>query len=308
MAVVGRKFDRHEYLLSDEQGAKALLVRGSKPGAGDWWLFSPFQPQTPLSPQEAAAVRWGQTVDTNGMAAKVSALFQSTILIVLLLCCSIPMAPGQKKSQESAGSVILQNVSRGSERVQDFVATIEANVDMERLRVPKMKATLYFKKPDKVHFDAPGFAMLPREGVVLNPATLKARYNATVAGEESADGKKLVKLQLTGKDQNVRPRQLYVWIDQSVWTIAKMESVPYQGRILRLEFTYATQPGGYVLPQTLKASFESTTRDTTQHPLDIDMPAASQLDELRLRVPRSGSITVKYPQIQDQRRAFGRHL
>ena len=155
----------------------------------------------------------------------------------------------------------------------DFVATIEANVDMERLRVPKMKATLYFKKPDKVHFDAPGFAMLPREGVVLNPATLKARYNATVAGEESADGKKLVKLQLTGKDQNVRPRQLYVWIDQSVWTIAKMESVPYQGRILRLEFTYATQPGGYVLPQTLKASFESTTRDTTQHPLDIDMPA-----------------------------------
>src|SRR5271157_2218142 len=109
----------------------------------------------------------------------------NAVLIVLLFCCSIPMASGQKKAQESPGSVILQNVSRGFERVQDFVATIEANVDMERLRVPKMKATLYFKKPDKVHFDAAGFAMLPREGVVLNSATLIARYDATVAGEES---------------------------------------------------------------------------------------------------------------------------
>jgi hypothetical protein len=79
MAMVGRKFDRHEYLLSDDDGTKALLVRGSKPGAGDWWLFKPLQPRTPLSPQQAAAVRWGQTVNVDGLAAKVSELFQSTI-------------------------------------------------------------------------------------------------------------------------------------------------------------------------------------------------------------------------------------
>ncbi len=218
----------------------------------------------------------------------------NAVLMILLFCCALPTASGQKKIQESAGSVILQNVARGHEGIQDFVAKIEAKVDMERLRVPKMNATLYFKKPDKVHFDSPGFAMLPREGVVLNAGTLRARYDAAVIGEESVEGKKLLKLQLTGKEQNIRPRQLLVWIDQTLWTIAKMESVPYQGRILRLEFTYATQSGGYVLPQTLKASFEATARDSTQRPLDLDMPAASQLDELRQRVPRSGSITVKY--------------
>ena len=168
----------------------------------------------------------------------------NTVLLVLLFCFALPTASGQKKSQESAGSAILQNIARGSEGIQDFVATIEAKVDMERLRVPRMNATLYFKKPDKVHFDSPGFAMLPREGVVLNAATLRARYDAAVIGEESVEGKKLLKLQLTGKEQNIRPRQLFVWVDQTLWTIAKMESVPYQGRILRLEFTYATQPGG----------------------------------------------------------------
>jgi hypothetical protein len=78
MALVGRKFERHEYLLSDDEGAKALLVRGSRAGAGDWWLFKPIQAETPLSPQQAAALLWGQTVNVDGLAAKVSELFQCT--------------------------------------------------------------------------------------------------------------------------------------------------------------------------------------------------------------------------------------
>jgi hypothetical protein len=79
VAMVGRKFDRHEYLLSNDDGTKALLVRGSKPGTGDWWLFKPLQPLTPMTPQQAAAVRWGQTVNIGGLVAKVTELFQSTI-------------------------------------------------------------------------------------------------------------------------------------------------------------------------------------------------------------------------------------
>jgi hypothetical protein len=48
------------------------------------------------------------------------------------------------------------------------------------------------------------------------------------------------------------------------------------------------------LPQSLKATFESTGRDTTQRPLDIDPDMAGQLGETRQRPSRSGSITVKY--------------
>ena len=42
-------------------------------------LSSRSSPLTPLSPQQAAAVRWGQTVNVDGLVAKVSELFQSTI-------------------------------------------------------------------------------------------------------------------------------------------------------------------------------------------------------------------------------------
>jgi len=68
--MVGQNFERHEYVLSDETGNKALLVCGSRPGTEDWWLFTPFQPVTPLSPQQAAAIRWGQTVNVEASLPK----------------------------------------------------------------------------------------------------------------------------------------------------------------------------------------------------------------------------------------------
>lgn len=79
IGMVGRRFDRHEYLLSDNEGNKALLVYGSRPGAKDWWLFTPLQPAVPLTPPQAAAVRFGQTVNVDGVVAKVDELLQSAI-------------------------------------------------------------------------------------------------------------------------------------------------------------------------------------------------------------------------------------
>jgi Domain of unknown function (DUF4178) len=79
VAMVGRRFDHHEYVLSGDDGAKALLIRGTRPGARDWWLFKPLQPAIPLTPQQAAAVQWGQAVNVDGVVARVSELFQTTI-------------------------------------------------------------------------------------------------------------------------------------------------------------------------------------------------------------------------------------
>lgn len=200
---------------------------------------------------------------------------------------------GQCAAQTLKAPEIMKNVERGFEKVHDFVATIEANVDMERVRIPKITATMYFKKPDKVHFTSTSFAMVPREGIVLNPSLLRERYEPKVSGEEVVDGRRLYKLALTAKEAKVRPGQLLLWIDPSVWTIARMETVPYQGRVLRFSFTYALQAGSFWLPETMKATYDVVAADSSVKRLDLDMPAAPQLEEIR-RPTRSGSITVKY--------------
>jgi outer membrane lipoprotein-sorting protein len=214
------------------------------------------------------------------------------VALFLLVCLAPPTAAAQKKTTELTAATILQNVEEATAGVQDFIATIEAEVQMERLRVPKMTATMYYRKPDKVHFTSTSFAMLPREGIVLNPALLRERYNPVVLGEEMADGKRIYKLQLTGKELKIRPNELIVWIDPAVWTIVRMETVPYQGRILRLAFTYEEQTGGYWLPATLKATFESAERDSTTKRLDLGVQAP-QLEEFQ-RPIRNGTISVKY--------------
>ena len=79
IAQVGRVFDRHEFCLSDEERNEAMLVYGLKPGEREWTLFTPLKPSSPLSPQQAAALRKGAEVNVDGYVAPVTELFQSTI-------------------------------------------------------------------------------------------------------------------------------------------------------------------------------------------------------------------------------------
>ena len=215
-----------------------------------------------------------------------------TILFMAISACIVFLsASGQKKSLDAAG--MMRNVERGSEGIRDFVATIEAEVDMERVRVPKMSATMYYKKPDKVHFSSTNFAMLPREGIALNASLLRERYEPKILGDEMLDGRSVYKLALTAREAKIRPGRLILWIDPVTWTISRMETVPYQGRVLRLLFTYEAQAGGFLLPKTMKASFEIVARDTSEKLLNLDIQAPPQFDEAP-RPSRSGSIMVKY--------------
>jgi len=79
VAEVGRIFDRHEYQLANDEENRALLVCGLKPREKAWVLFTRLQPINALSPQEAAALRVGQTINLDGYVAPISELFQSVV-------------------------------------------------------------------------------------------------------------------------------------------------------------------------------------------------------------------------------------
>jgi len=82
VALQGRQFQRQEYGLASDYGDKALLVCGPGPGASDWMLYTPLHPAEPLTPQQAGAIRLGQTINVDGVGVRVSELFQSTTRLV----------------------------------------------------------------------------------------------------------------------------------------------------------------------------------------------------------------------------------
>jgi hypothetical protein len=201
--------------------------------------------------------------------------------------------PTTVSARKLTAEKVMENVVNVFEPVNDFIVTIEADVQMERIQVPHMKAVLYFKKPDKVHFSSQAFLMVPREGIVLNPANLRNNYDAVIVQEEKNDTSKFIKLQLAAKNASVRVRQLTVWVDPSNWTIVKMETVPYGGRTLMLVFTYTLLGNKYLLPEKLVASFGSQT-ETAESKNDLLDIKAQELDERQRPAPRGGSVTVTY--------------
>jgi hypothetical protein len=79
VAEVGANWERHEYELTDDSGAKALLICGDQPDAAEWILFEPFSPMAALTAKQAAAKQLGDLVELDGYTGKVGEMFLSTI-------------------------------------------------------------------------------------------------------------------------------------------------------------------------------------------------------------------------------------
>ena len=212
--------------------------------------------------------------------------------MVVLATMGVVLIGAQAQAPPTAAQILLNVEQRGAD-VRDYIVDVQAEVDMERMRIPRMKATMYFKRPNKVHVESPSFAMLPREGLALDPAAMREQYDVSLVGVDDTAGIKIYKLQLAAKAASTRLRQMFVWVNGSHWTIMKMETIPYQGRVLTMLFTYALFEGKYWLPQSMKVEFEAPGRDTTGVRSDPAIAPSPQWDEMR-RPLRSGSISLVY--------------
>ena len=166
-------------------------------------------------------------------------------------------------AQSITAGEILQNVKKQFEPVKDYTATLTAAVDMERMQIPEMQVTIYFKQPDKFHIEATNFAMIPRDAVGLNPAQLIDKYDATIVGTEQKEGVAIYKLRMVSKPEKGRPvRESYVWVDGSRWVITHFESTPSDMRKVVVDLEYQAIDGKYVLPSKIEAKMD------TQQPAD----------------------------------------
>ena len=79
IAEVGSKWERHEYELTDDSSATALLVCGDRPGGADWICFEPFFPMEAPTAKQMGAKNLGDLVELDGYTGKVEGIFLCTI-------------------------------------------------------------------------------------------------------------------------------------------------------------------------------------------------------------------------------------
>lgn len=212
------------------------------------------------------------------------------LITITLVFLAATLAESQKLP---SGSEVLQRVEKTSDGVQDYVASLEIDINMERVQIPRSKATMFFKKPDKIHFDSPGIALLPREGMALNSSAIIARYTAETVEEDTAAGLKVIKLQLAAKEAAARLRQLFAWVNPENWTVVRIQTIPYEGRLLTMDFAYGLQDGKFWMPVSLIAHFDLTGARASGKDQQISPAPDTPLDQIQSRAPRSGTIAVK---------------
>jgi outer membrane lipoprotein-sorting protein len=158
-------------------------------------------------------------------------------------------------SQSKDPNEILNAVITNFNKVNDYQVDVNIKVDVEFIKVPETKAKIYFKQPDKVHLEADGFAMLPKNGMEFSPsAFIKKDYTAIYEQDVDLNGYKtsIVKVIPLGDQGEVILSTL--WIDQKKQVIRKVESTTKTNGTFSIDFRFDDKIK-YPLPSKIIFSF-----------------------------------------------------
>lgn len=213
-----------------------------------------------------------------------------TVALLVLTCLGSAAAPSQPSRQEPpAGDVVLRNVEKNYAGINDYTVSLEITVNVERLKVPPSKATMYFKRPDKVHFDATGFAMIPRQAVGFNFENLHEQYDVEkTVGVDTVNEKAEYRLTLLPKNDKTHLRRVLLYVDPSRWTPDSIRIPSLDGRVTAAGIANENVEGHW-LPSMIHVTFGMASGDTT-------VPNVLQEVAPGRRQPpvRGGSATIRY--------------
>ncbi len=197
-------------------------------------------------------------------------------------------------SQSKDPNEIIDAVITNFNKVNDYKVDVNIKVDVEFIKVPETKAKIYFKQPDKVHLEADGFAMLPKNGMEFSPSSLiKKDYTAIYEQDVDLNGYKtsIVKVIPIG-DQGEVILSTY-WIDQSKKLIRKVESTTKTNGTFTIDFTYDDKIK-YPLPSKIVFSFNM---DKLNLPATITGETSNQKSDKKNKnsdLRTKGSVIVSY--------------
>jgi outer membrane lipoprotein-sorting protein len=209
--------------------------------------------------------------------------------LVIAFLIGVQCAFGQKLT----GDDVLRKVEQNFREIKDYSVTLDIVADIERMKIPPMHATMFFKQPEKVHFDAKGFVFLPREGMGVQFGRLTQRYAVDSMAKENEGNSEKYRLVLHPREETAVIRRLFMWVDATRWMPDRVLIPQRDGRAMEAHFTYERQADRFWLPTQLEVSFQTSAKDTTTaappaNPFERGMPTGSRSNA------RSGKVTVKY--------------
>ena len=171
-------------------------------------------------------------------------------LSTLLLYASPAMA--------ADATTLVEGIKARIQAARTYTASMRLHIDVDFLNIPDAKAKIFFKAPNKTHIDAPGFAMIPREGADLSAAKLlSSPYTAVDAGTEIFHGQLMRKVKIIPVDDSSLIAVATIYIDTTLMIPRKVVTTSKQGGTYIAELVYDNADArAYCLPSYVKLIFD----------------------------------------------------
>jgi hypothetical protein len=214
-----------------------------------------------------------------------------TMLLLSIAAAALVVAgfvPG-----DPSGADILKRVETQVAGVNDYTVTLDVVADIEHVKVPPMHATLYYKKPDKVHVASKGFTMVPRESMGMQFSKLSERYAVDSVFADRKTVPPVYRLVLRPRDERSAVRKVWLYVHGERWTPERIEIPQPGGSVMKASFVYQSV-SGFWLPSELTVTFAMGTADTA-NAVPANPFGNTPAGRMAARGGgRSGTITVKY--------------
>lgn len=159
-------------------------------------------------------------------------------------------------AQNNDPQKLINRVRDKFKKVQDYEVDAQIKVDIDFVKVPDMKAKIYFKQPDKVKMNTEGFAMIPKQAFNFSPEKLfKDSYNALFVKTEKFNNTNVSVIKIIPTDEKSDVAISTLWIDTNNDVLRKIETTGKKGGSFQVEMNYSNNPA-YPLPSFIKFSFD----------------------------------------------------
>lgn len=159
-------------------------------------------------------------------------------------------------SQSVNADELLNQVKEKLNEVNDYSVNVEVGINMDFLKMPKSKAQLFFKKPDKFKFNSTGFAILPKAGVDFNPQKiLEFDLTSEIVGDTLIDSKNLKIVQIIPEADTLKFQSATLFIDDIALLIKQIKISAFNGAEITTKFKYDSSLE-FALPSELNVNFD----------------------------------------------------
>ena len=210
-------------------------------------------------------------------------------ILPLVLLFSI-LAFSQSKNPDS----ILDRVKEEFNKIDDYTVDVKIKVDVDFLKMPDREAKIFFKKPDKIHIESEGFAMLPKEGLNFSPlGLLNSKYSSFYVREDTLNGIETSVIKVIPLEGGADVILSTLWVDTKRDLILKVESSRKPQGTFVIDLDYLKTDKGFWLPSSMIFSF-SIDRSILPRQFNFDADSDDKKAQEDSTKTRTGKVFLGY--------------